>query len=195
MEIDSAVQQRLINANQIHLLAYWSELNNEQRKILLHDISEVDFERVQQAYNAIKHELLTEANGHMKDKIQEVIDDIMEPIPDHMAGSINEASKEQLENYRQQGLKAVSEGSVSVLLLAGGQGTRLGRINHSFSSEEFLYHHFIGVDYPKGMFNVDLPSKKSLYQIQAERIRRVEQLAYEQYHTETCSIPWFVFPS
>jgi UDP-N-acetylglucosamine/UDP-N-acetylgalactosamine diphosphorylase len=177
MEIDSAVQQRLINANQIHLLAYWSELNNEQRKILLHDISEVDFERVQQAYNAIKHELLTEANGHMKDKIQEVIDDIMEPIPDHMAGSINEASKEQLENYRQQGLKAVSEGSVSVLLLAGGQGTRLG------------------VDYPKGMFNVDLPSKKSLYQIQAERIRRVEQLAYEQYHTETCSIPWFIMTS
>jgi len=58
----------------------------------------------------------------------EVIDDIIEPIPDHMAGSINEASKEQLENYRQQGLKAVAESSVCVLLLAGGQGTRLGMI-------------------------------------------------------------------
>jgi UDP-N-acetylglucosamine/UDP-N-acetylgalactosamine diphosphorylase len=126
MEIGSAVQQRLTNANQKHLVAYWSELNDEQRKILLHDIDEVDFDRVKQAYDAIKHELLTEANGDTKDKTPEVIDDIIEPIPDHMAGSINEASKEQLEDYRQKGLKAVSEGSVCVLLLAGGQGTRLG---------------------------------------------------------------------
>jgi UDP-N-acetylglucosamine/UDP-N-acetylgalactosamine diphosphorylase len=126
MEIGSAVQQRLTNANQKHLVAYWSELNDEQRKILLHDIEEVDFDRVKQAYDAIKHELLTEANGDTKDKTPEVIDDIIEPIPDHMAGSINEASKEQLEDYRQKGLKAVSEGSVCVLLLAGGQGTRLG---------------------------------------------------------------------
>jgi len=128
MEIDSAVQQRLTNAKQTHLLAYWSELNDDQRKTLLHDISEVDFERVKQAYDTIKYELLKETNGDTKDKPLEVIDDIMEPIPDHMAGSINEASKEQLESYRQQGLKAVSEGSVCVLLLAGGQGTRLGMI-------------------------------------------------------------------
>ena len=125
MEIDSAVQQRLTKANQTHLLTYWSELNEEQRKILLHDIAEVDFERVQQAYEAIKDELSSETTL----KAPQVIDDMMEPIPDHMAGSIDEASKEQLENYRQKGLKAVSEGSVCVLLLAGGQGTRLGRLN------------------------------------------------------------------
>jgi UDP-N-acetylglucosamine/UDP-N-acetylgalactosamine diphosphorylase len=128
MEIDSTVQQRLTNANQAHLVAYWSELNDDQRKILLDDISEVDFDRIQQAYDGIKHELLAETNGDTKDKTPEVIDDIVEPIPDHMAGSIDEASNEQLENYRQQGLKAVSEGSVCVLLLAGGQGTRLGMI-------------------------------------------------------------------
>ena len=45
------------------------------------------------------------------------------------------------------------------------------------------------------MFDIDLPSKKSLYQIQAERIRRLEQLANEQYHTHTGIIPWFVFSS
>ncbi|CAF5174726.1 unnamed protein product, partial [Rotaria sp. Silwood1] len=28
MEIDSAIQQRLTNFNQTHLLAYWSELND-----------------------------------------------------------------------------------------------------------------------------------------------------------------------
>ncbi|CAF3183978.1 unnamed protein product, partial [Rotaria sp. Silwood2] len=176
MEIDSAIQQRLTNANQTHLVAYWPELNDEQRKALLHDINEVDFDRVKEAYDGIKYELLSEINNH-NDKKPEVIDDIMEPIPDHMAGSINEASKEELEDYRQLGLKAISEGSVCVLLLAGGQGTRLG------------------VDYPKGMFNIGLPSNKSLYQIQAERIRRLEQIANEQFNTKTGTISWFIMTS
>ncbi|CAF0969476.1 unnamed protein product [Adineta ricciae] len=177
MEIDSAVRERLTNANQTHLLAYWSELNDEQRRTLLRDINEVDFNRVQQAYDAIKHELFSEPNGHTKNEISDTIDDIMEPIPDHMAGSINEASPEQLDNYRENGLKAISEGQVCVLLLAGGQGTRLG------------------VDYPKGMYNVGLPSGKSLYQIQAERIRRLEHLANEQFNTDSATITWFILTS
>ena len=60
MEVDSAIKQRLTNANQEHLLAYWSELNDEQRKILLHDINEIDFDRVKQAYDGIKQELLSD---------------------------------------------------------------------------------------------------------------------------------------
>ena len=79
------------------------------------------------------------------------------PQPGHAQAS----SAEDRARWRALGLEMIAGGRLGALLLAGGQGTRLG------SSA------------PKGCYNIGLPSKKSLFQLQAERIARLQALAAE----------------
>ena len=135
---------------QEHLLDFWDDLSDEQRQALYTDLASLDLEDITRVF---QNSMKSSENSQTKK------DDRLEPFPEDMIAAVACTSDEQLDEWRSIGLELISEGKVAVLLLAGGQGTRLG------------------VDYPKGMYSVDLPSGKTLYQLQAERIRKLEMLA------------------
>ena len=58
------------------------------------------------------------------------------------------------------GLEKIRDGKAAVILMAGGQGTRLG-----FS-------------HPKGMYNIGLPSGKSIFQLLVEKFFKIQLLAH-----------------
>ena len=106
MEIPTSVNERLANAGQSHLLSFWSGLNDQQRQMLLHDIDEIDFNRVRKAFEAVKQELSTDPGVHQNgtdNKQTENIDDIMEPIPDEILGSVDGTSEDDLERFLLRG--------------------------------------------------------------------------------------------
>lgn len=72
--------------------------------------------------------------------------------------------------WKETGEILLGKGQVAAFLVAGGQGSRLG------------------FDGPKGMFDIGLPSHKSLFQLQAERLRN---LATQVGHP----IPWCIMTS
>lgn len=76
---------------------------------------------------------------------------------------LEQCSAEDKQRWVELGLEAVSRGQVCALVLSGGQGTRLG---------------FAG---PKGMYNIGLPSEKSLFQLFAERLLALEALAANKF--------------
>ena len=58
----------------------------------------------------------------------------MEVVPSELRAEKAQASPEKLQQWWDAGLKEIGDGKVAVLLLAGGQGTRLGRFQIACSN-------------------------------------------------------------
>jgi UDP-N-acetylglucosamine/UDP-N-acetylgalactosamine diphosphorylase len=123
-----------------------SGLVSEQEEVsdFLTQLREIPVESLQNIYNSAM-------NGAAKGEVAPVQSDILI--------SLDEKSQEERSGWYTLGLEEVAKGHVAVVILAGGQGTRLG------------------FDGPKGKFNIGLFSNKSLFQLQAERILAVQRLA------------------
>lgn len=148
---------RLENAGQQHLLAFWEELTDEQQTRLSRQLAAVDFDLVQQL---VQGEDAAPDWAALAAKAQ--------PPRAIRAGATN--NEFTPEEAIARGEQALRDGQLGLILVAGGQGTRLG------------------FDHPKGMFPLGPVSKRTLFQILIERLRAVAK-------KHDASIPMYLMTS
>ncbi|XP_068429512.1 UDP-N-acetylhexosamine pyrophosphorylase-like protein 1 [Clinocottus analis] len=161
------VRGRLEAAGQAHALQFWPELSEAERRGFLQELAQLDLQGLREHCEGAARAAASPAPS---------LDPHMEPVPPESIGSVRKSDEDSLAEWESEGLLRISENRVGVLLLAGGQGTRLG------------------VQYPKGMYDVGLPSGNTLYQIQAERIHKIQELA-DGKHGSKCTVPWYIMTS
>ncbi len=157
MELSPEQIEHIKRAKQTHLLDRVARLSPADRAELLADIQSVDF--VQLA------KFLTSADSHHAIKRNEI-------APPEVVDANTIADRDRLE---QLGFEAIKQGKVAVLIVAGGQGTRLGR------SE------------PKGMFPIVPSAKKVCSSCFAEQIQLWEVKSGLRESGKT--IPWLLMTS
>ncbi|GAB0094963.1 UDP-N-acetylhexosamine pyrophosphorylase [Sergentomyia squamirostris] len=167
MTIFEKLRDHLTRYNQEHLVEFWDQLTDDERRELQEDINEFNLEEIQVIFRR--------ANAGLQD-VNEKLDDRLQPVPENLCMSVKRTDPLLLREYESEGLREIAQSHVGVLLMAGGQGTRLG-FNH-----------------PKGMYNIGLPSGKTLFQVQAERIRKLERLAHDVTGQEG-HITWYIMTS
>ncbi|KAA8645572.1 hypothetical protein EYZ11_001803 [Aspergillus tanneri] len=159
------LQQNYTEAGQGHVFAFVDELKPVEKAQLFHQLSNFNPTRINELADKALNPAQTQ-DGPVS----------LEPLPDMATASIMDSNPGDIQQWYDEGLQVVADNKVAVVLMAGGQGTRLG------SSA------------PKGCFDIGLPSQKSLFQIQAERIAKLQQLA-EKVSGKGAVIPWYVMTS
>ncbi|GAA5884441.1 hypothetical protein JCM16303_005082 [Sporobolomyces ruberrimus] len=157
-----ALRKTWQDAKQDHVFTFYDQLSPEEQSKLYEQLVTINPSRV----NSI-HAAALQAE---KDASNSTSDDISPPPADCLETVIGQS--QQAKEWNSIGLDSIKQGKVGVLLMAGGQGTRLG------SSA------------PKGCYDIGLPSHKSLFQLQAERIKRLQVVA-----EAAKSIPWYIMTS
>ncbi|NLN83179.1 MAG: UDPGP type 1 family protein [Firmicutes bacterium] len=137
--IPRILYKKLQGYGQEHLLRYYSELSEDQQKDLLEQVKNIDFDLVANLENLKK--------GTAKGEIS--------PIG---ALDLKEIEEKKAE-FLNVGLEALAKRKVAAVLLAGGQGSRLG------------------FDLPKGMLNIGEKIELSLFEQLIKNLQAVEAQA------------------
>jgi len=148
--VPDALRARFVGAGQGHVFKFLDEgkLTAEQASALIKQLEAIDVTLVNELFAATTAAAASEAaSGPVAAKL--------EPA----TGVTDVTKSDRAEEWRAHGMSMIARGEVAALILAGGQGTRLG------------------FDRPKGEYDVSLPSHKTIFQIQAERILRLKALA------------------
>lgn len=146
----------LTKYGQEHLLKFYPALSPAEQEDLIDAILKLDFELIESLY----HNLVINPVNQLKESPPQ-------PLTPRCWDEFEPQTRSQ---YWDLGLQLIREGKVAAVLVAGGQGTRLG---HSG---------------PKGTFNLRLPSGKSLFQLQTQRLLKLADYA-------EAIIPWYIMTS
>ena len=143
-------KSRLAEYGQEHLLRFYNELAPDEQASLLRQIEEIDFSVVE----AVKNADSPAPRGTFA------------PIGAVTVGDIAANS----DSYRKTGIEAIQAGKAAAVLLAGGQGTRLG------------------FDKPKGMFNIGVSKDLFIFECLINNLMKVVREA-------GCWVPLYIMTS
>ncbi|QIW97004.1 hypothetical protein AMS68_002522 [Peltaster fructicola] len=155
-------------AEQGQVFQFWDDLEGTDKAALYKQLKNIDPVDI----NRLAEKALNPPEEKDDDKKP-----TLEQLPESATSSVIDSKSEDLKSWYDQGLSLIADNKVGVVLMAGGQGTRLG------SSA------------PKGCYNIGLPSEKSLFQLQAERIWKLQKLAAATHNKEDVIIPWYIMTS
>ena len=157
---ESDIRERYKSAGQEHVFDCCDSLTSSEKAGLLSQLKEIQIEKIPSLLSAASAEASNDSsNGYI------------EPF----SGPVGRSTEETLvKQSRQTGMEAIRRGEVAALVLAGGQGTRLG------------------FDGPKGMYDIGLRSGRTLFQMTAERIKKLCELASEG---GPVTIPFYIMTS
>jgi UDP-N-acetylglucosamine/UDP-N-acetylgalactosamine diphosphorylase len=130
--VPEPLERLLEQHDQEHVLSDWNALEPDQRRALVRELERLDLAELRALYER-RHEKTTLPPAES-----------IAPLPRFAEGHDAE--------LRRRGIEAFERGEVAFLIVAGGQGTRLG------------------FDHPKGMFEIGPVSKRTLFQIHAEKV-------------------------
>jgi UDP-N-acetylglucosamine/UDP-N-acetylgalactosamine diphosphorylase len=153
-----AIRETLEAHGQQHLLRFYDDLDEPHQKALLEQLDTIDFAKVDDC-----------AERYVRRKPDVSLPEKVEPpeiIPAHPTGEL----AAECARARKRGEKLLADGKVAAFVVSGGQGTRLG------------------IDGPKGCFEVTPVTHKPLFQTFAEQILAAARRA-------KVTIPWYVMTS
>ncbi|HLJ12796.1 MAG TPA: UDPGP type 1 family protein, partial [Planctomycetaceae bacterium] len=139
------IQELLRLHRQEHLLHWWSELDPSQRERLLSQIAEIDFEQIADLWRSASSQTSVDESPAQKAR---------RAVPPAQLVRVPASAGDCLDYDAawKAGEELLRAGRVGVILVAGGEGTRLG------------------FPHAKGKFPIAAVSGKSLFQLLAEQV-------------------------
>ena len=159
---EQAIRRRVAEAGQEHVFRFWNDLGEESRRRLLIQLAGVDFDELA---DLIRHHV----TGAASTAAPPALPPDLRPAP-FIPLPASEADAARRRDMRELGEEILASGKAAAMVVAGGQGTRLG------------------YEGPKGAFPIGPVSERPLFEIFAHAILAARR-------DYAAPIPWYIMTS